>query len=111
MELLAENRIDSFKTAGSIFLLITGAAVILSILLQILSTCLKWKTLSPVNILLKESSFEAKIAFLQDHYLIGTALFFLLLTILTLLLFLSWKYQSPDMSGSKEIDIEVRPDG
>lgn len=110
-ELFMENRMDFLKTTGSIILLMTGAAVIGSILPQILSTCLKWQDLPPASILFGERNFIAKTAFLQDNDLLGTALFFILLIVLALIFFLAWKRLPRDMEGSKEAHIEVKSNG
>ena len=104
-ELFAENRIDLIKAAGSVFLLISGVAAILHILLQILEICLKWQTLPPASILLNEKSFQGRMAFLQDHYLLGTALFFISLVVLALILFLAWKH----LPRETKDDIAARP--
>jgi hypothetical protein len=81
-DIVAENRGDLVKKAAAVFLLLTGAAIVLVLLPRILVILLGWRDAVFFSDTVSADDFRAKIALLKEYHQLDKAVFgaFLLLT-------------------------------
>lgn len=88
-ELLVYHRADIAKAAAMLIFLISGAAAILLLSLNIFETCLTWQEIIPVTGKLTAGDFGERLVWLRDYYWVDVALFAAFAAVIAAYLFLT----------------------